>query len=37
MRIKEILNYGNYKINKNKFLLAKKYKLGIIIYIIRNK
>ena len=38
METKEIFNYSNIKIkiNKNRLQLVKKYKLNIIIYIIRN-
>ena len=36
MEIREIFNYSILKANKNRLLLAKKYKLSIIIYIMRD-
>ena len=36
MRTREIFDYSNLKINKDKLLLANKSKSGILIYIIKN-
>ncbi len=37
MKIKNLFNYNILKVNKNKLLLANKYKLNAVLQIFRNK